>query len=375
MGERTEKTANIDYRFKLLYAIGMILVVSNHCGGGGTQFLLYDWFPPYSYHIALFIFISGYFYKDVPNLKLGSYLWKKTKTLMIPMYLWNFFYAGLILLLSPLGFTIGTPITLEKLFWEPLTSGHQFWYNLGSWFVFPLFLTQCYNAVLRKLAQLLHLRISEWLWFLHGMAFGFCGVILASRGYHYDAWRILTRMAYFVPFYYLGILYRAKLEKRDTSSNLTYFSLLFLLNILIAYRYGSIPSFSPAWCHDFTMGPVMPFLSGFLGIAFWLRFAKVLEPALGRSKYVNLIADNTYCIMINHYLGFMLVKLGFALLHLFTPICKSFSMEQFLTAWDYQYLPNDMWQFNLIYAAAGIALPIVMQKGLDRILKKLRKAK
>lgn len=38
----------------------------------------------------------------------------------------------------------------------------------------------------------------------------------------------------------------------------------------------------------------------YLGIAFWLR--------IGDNKYINLIADNTYSIMMNQFLGFMIVK-------------------------------------------------------------------
>ena len=52
----------VNLQFKLLSAIGIIIIVSGHCYHGGME-LVYNWFPPYSYHLALFVFISGYFYK------------------------------------------------------------------------------------------------------------------------------------------------------------------------------------------------------------------------------------------------------------------------------------------------------------------------
>lgn len=55
----TEKKS-INYDFKFLYAIGMILVVAGHCSNGGVS-IFYDWFTPYAFHLPLFIFASGYF--------------------------------------------------------------------------------------------------------------------------------------------------------------------------------------------------------------------------------------------------------------------------------------------------------------------------
>lgn len=55
---------NIDYRFKIMYALGMIFIVSGHCGGGGLS-LAYEFLAVYGFHLALFMFCSGYFYKTV----------------------------------------------------------------------------------------------------------------------------------------------------------------------------------------------------------------------------------------------------------------------------------------------------------------------
>lgn len=69
---------SIDYRFKILYAIGIIFVVIGHCGGGGIN-ILSDWFPPYAFHLQLFAFASGYFYKSSSEEYIGKYILKKLK--------------------------------------------------------------------------------------------------------------------------------------------------------------------------------------------------------------------------------------------------------------------------------------------------------
>lgn len=58
-----EKMENkkVNYKFKFLYTIGIIFIVAGHCKNGGIS-IFYEWFPPYSFHLALFMFASGYFY-------------------------------------------------------------------------------------------------------------------------------------------------------------------------------------------------------------------------------------------------------------------------------------------------------------------------
>ena len=63
----------VNLQFKLLSAIGIIIIVSGHCYHGGME-LAYNWFPPYSYNLALFVFISGYFYKTDYEENIGKYI-------------------------------------------------------------------------------------------------------------------------------------------------------------------------------------------------------------------------------------------------------------------------------------------------------------
>ena len=76
-------------QFAILSTLAMIFTVMGHTGvSTGTI----DWLFPYdSYHMPLFVFISGYFFKteEVCWKKTGHYLWKQMKRLLIPFFAWN----------------------------------------------------------------------------------------------------------------------------------------------------------------------------------------------------------------------------------------------------------------------------------------------
>ena len=184
----TEKKS-INYAFKFLYAIGMILVVAGHCSNGGVS-IFYDWFTPYAFHLPLFIFASGYFYKKNDINNCTKSIWNKIKKLIIPFYLWNFVYAIIIQILHHLGFQFGDPISFHSLIIAPLINGHQYALNCPSWFVAPLFYIYLLNLIIRKLLK----HANDWIFFILFLVFGMCGIKLAMLGYTHGWWLALTQI-------------------------------------------------------------------------------------------------------------------------------------------------------------------------------------
>ena len=115
---RENSSGEMNLQFKLLSAIGIIIIVAGHCYQGGIS-LAYEWFPPYSFNIALLVFISGYFYKPTHEEHFLKYIWKRAKRLVIPAYLWNIVYGLFVLLMSNFGYTIGGKVNLYNLFLMP----------------------------------------------------------------------------------------------------------------------------------------------------------------------------------------------------------------------------------------------------------------
>lgn len=361
---------NVRYEFKILYAIGIVLIVMGHCHGGGIS-LFNNFFPYSSFHLALFMFASGYFYKTENELQVRDFIFNKAKRLIIPLYLWNMFYAIIIHIIKIYGFFPSVHVTLKTLLINPIMDGHQFLLNLGGWFVIPLFMIHVINIFVRKICLRFNIKINEFVYFSICLLFGMLGVLLSARGLNKEWYLVLDRILYFLPFYSLGILYK-KYEKYDKINNLLYFGIIFILALIIIYKYGSMPSFTPSWAQFYTKNVIKPFYIGIIGIAFWLRVSKILRPAIGNSKPLNIVADNTYTIMINHLLGMKFLGGIFALLHKYSNICSGFDMCLYKTLWNYCYIPHGSSQFLILYVIFGIIFSIILQKFADKLIGKLK---
>lgn len=362
----------INYQFKLLYAIGMIMIVGNHCATGGFS-LFYEWFPPYAFHVPLFIFCSGYFYKEKSESDIGKYILKKVKSLLVPLYIWNFVYAMFTNLISLKGFQIGIGVNISKLFIEPITTGHQYGFNLATWFVVPLFMVEVFNVIFRKVLFVFKDNVKEYIYVAISLALGMLGIWMSASGYNVGWWLVLTRMLSFIPFYSVGFFYNKILEKWDMLPNMFYFSIVLGLQLISILYHGHTISYEMVWSKyaDFN---AWPFIAGFLGIAFWLRITRILEPVLGKSKVVNLIADNTFSIMVNHFLGFFVIKSIYAFLFYNTNTwCQNFDWESYHTNVYYFFMPRGVEQSRVIYVVAGLAIPILIQKGINLCKEKINK--
>lgn len=119
----------------------------------------------------------------------------------------------------------------------------------------------------------------------------------------------------------------------------------------------------------------IPFFIGFIGVAFWLRISRIITPIIGKSKIVNLIADNSYSIMINQYLGFMIVNVFFAILSKVITLQPAFNWTKFKSTVQYAYLPNNNQHFAILYLAAGIFLPILIQRIITSLIKHIKSRK
>lgn len=358
----------VNLQFKLLSAIGIIIIVSGHCYHGGME-LAYNWFPPYSYNLALFVFISGYFYKTDYEENVGKYIWKRTKRLLIPAYLWNIFYGGMVAFLGLFGFTIGAKPDLYNLFIMPFVDGEAFQYNLGSWFVYPLFLVCIINVLFRKFLKLIHLD-NEFIVLIVYLAIGMIGINTAIENPTAinGIVKLLVRTMFFLPCYEFGRFYKAVLEKKDTLNNVAYFAIIFAVQ-LILLTFCKDLEYTPSSFTKFNNGFIIPYISSITAIAFWLRVSRLLVPAIGNSKLVRLIADNTYGIMVNQLVGFMCLKFVFYGLSLITSgsLFGDFNVASFKSSIWYYYLPNGLQQWAFVYLIFGLLVPILISIILNKI--------
>ena len=360
----------VNYKFKFLYTIGIIFIVAGHCKNGGIS-IFYEWFPPYAFHLALFMFASGYFYKESSEENIKKYIWKKVKKLIIPMYIWNFVYAIFTTLIKLKGFSIGKQLNIYNIFVAPIVNGHQFVFTIGLWYVVPLFVIEVLNVLIRKILKLKIKNVNEYVLFIFSLLFGMFGIYFASKGYNKGFWLFLDRILYFIPFFSLGILYNKKLEKFDKLNNTIYFAIVFLIQLLIITINGKTVTYTPSWCNDFDGNVIMPFIVATLGIAFWLRIAQILEPIVCNSKIVNIISENTFSIIVHQFLGFFFVNTIYAICSKFIPFFNNFNWKRYKTDIWYCYLPKDLKQWYIIYLIAGIVIPLVISQILEKLKDKI----
>ena len=115
-----------------------------------------------------------------------------------------------------------------------------------------------------------------------------------------------------------------------------------------------------------------PFIIEFIGIFFWLRVSKILEPLLRDNKLINYIGSNTFSIMTHHLIAFMFVKFIFRTISKFTPYFSDFNVALYKSNIWYLYLPDNINQYKIIYLFAGLMIPLFLSYGKEFIVKKMR---
>ena len=352
--------AGFNMQFCILSALGMFFVVDGHLNNSYLD--IGGLVPYYSFHMPLFAFISGYFYKKGSEHRLGAYTKKKIIRLLGPYMVYNLIYGMIVQGLHRAGFAFGGDLSLWTLFVEPFITGHQFEYNLAAWFVPALFLVEMANVLLRRLLKRVD---SEYAVFFLYLSIGVWGILLAFSGRYQGGWLTLVRMMFLLPCYGAGTLYKEKLEAGDRADHGLYFGIILAAWLLLAMS-GRPLIYSVAFCNGFT-GILMPYVTAALGIAFWLRVSRILAGAFGEGRYIRYFGSHTYAVMMHHIMALMVLKTLFSALAKYTALFPGFSFEQYKADLWYCYFPKALPQFRVVYLIWAIVLPLLFQWVFDRL--------
>ncbi len=240
------QTSSYNVTFGVLSALAILMIVAGHLGYdiltvGGL-------FPYYSFHVPLFLFISGYFYREEEEDDPFVYLKKKAKRLLLPYFIWNVVYGVIAWALRAFGgFSMGEAISLKTLFLSPFLNGYQFIYHYAAWFVPVLFLIEVMNLCMRLLLKRLHCH-SEWLILLGTLAVGMLVVQFAIEGRVWGLYKTPGRILFLYPCFQMGQFYKKKLEARDRLANLPYFAIVIGVQVLLHLCCNGL-AYSSVWCH------------------------------------------------------------------------------------------------------------------------------
>lgn len=373
-----EGSLDVDSRvnapMKVLCAFAITFIVAGHAGIAGQQGginLAYNLFPPQSFHVGVFLFVAGYFYKSKHETRPWRYVRGRLLRLIVPLYLLNALWGIWTQIAHGIGFTFGKELSAYNLLLDPLLGGHAFMWDCPLWFVAPMFFTEMIDFGLRKLFRVGDNRRKEVvlivLYFAAGVVTtslcGPTGFVEESSGVSV----LLGRIGYFLPCYAFGRLYRLFLEKHDTAPNWLYFGVVCGAQIVVMLLTAGTYTYIISWC-QFYSGVVAPYLTTAAGIAFWLRVSRLLAPSLAQSPSLRAVADGTFSIMANQFAGFFLIKALFLLLF-YLGLVQGFDTGAFFSNIFYYWTPPVLdghagaaSAFALVYVVAGILVPLGMHK-------------
>jgi len=353
MKEKTSERRTEDLSFRALYLLAIVFVVDGH-GNLAHMFDLGRLFRYYSFHLLLFAFGAGYFFRQRESM--WADVTDRIKKLIVPLYIWNLVYGvGAWLLRRFAGFELGEPLSAYTLLIAPLADGQHFAWNLGSWFVFPLFLVQVVYSFIRRAAK--RWKDRETITFVLCLIPGAAAVSLCRAGAQAALPLFVLRALILLPGYAGGQLYRRCLEKHDRMPTVPYLTVIVILRALLCTANDNM-AYLLSDCSYFPCNAFSVYAGGALAIAFWLRIARVIGPHMAKSRLALYASRHTFDIMMHHFMGFFAVNVVFLVMHILGLGAADFSVKSFRTDVQYSYAPGMKPEFNVIYLMAGMLLPL-----------------
>ena len=368
MAEQTASSRGENYVLRALYLIAIVFVVDGHTTLS-DMFDIGGLFRYYSFHLMLFAFGAGYFYRQHGGFL--SDLAARAKRLLIPLYVWNLIYGvGAALLRRFGGFEIGQELSLYTLLLAPITDGEHFVWNTGSWFLFPLFLTQVLYGLIRRCARCW--KGNEVITFILCLALGSAAVELCRANMQATLPLFMLRTLILLPGYAGGQLYRQKLEQRDTMKTIPYLLIVVILRALLCVRYENL-AYIISSCTYFGCGAFGVYAGGALAIAFYLRIARLLAPFVRKSPLALYASRHTFDIMMHHFMAFFALNSVFLILNALCIGAADFSVKSMRTQAAYNYAPDKRIEWNVLYLIAGLLLPLGIAWITDQIKMHIKK--
>lgn len=285
--------------FVYLYALAIIMVIDDHCAS--RIGILTSIFPYNSFYMPLFVFVSGYFFKDTP---IFSTVKHKVKKLYIPFLLYSIFFMFVAKVIDKSVGTNWSNIDFHHISWkDTLVRGLLEFpisdLNGASWYVAMIFWVSIFYLILRKIVR--PGKAQDYILTVILIAGGFFGVWLSMQMEVENIYyRFPSKMLFFMQFYHLGYMFHHYFEAMLQKCRKLYICLAcVMINVIMLLTHDTIEYYATAHMTGF-YNVYMPFVTSVSGILFYYEVADFLAKAFGEVKMVSFIGRNTFIIMQVH---------------------------------------------------------------------------
>ncbi len=285
-------------KINLLKCLAIVLVVSGH-----LEFSLFGMFPPYSFQLSLFFFISGILFKDKYINNIFDFIKRRIKSLLVLYFLYSAFYGIVTIIIAKLtGKFWGMELSWKNFFITPFLNGHQFDLSCPMWFVPQLFLTMISFVLTQKLLN----NKKEYLKAIFYTFLGLSAIPLSKIIELNPINLVLIRIMFSLFFVYLGHFYIAKIKDKINIFSPKILGFVICLQACLWHfnrdftpDHGIGLSYVLVWAR-FDNQIIVPILTSLTGIWFSLFFIEITYKYIKNIKFLKLVGENTFHIMANH---------------------------------------------------------------------------
>lgn len=346
-----------DRHVDLMLAFGIAMVVMGHRYQPDYLF-----FPAYTFHMALFFFVSGYLarVKEGPREKL-RFLAHKTRTQLVGYFAWALFFGVVTWLLARVDIRLGYQIpsfdsgaaalqSLRDFLVVPFLDGHHYHLYAAAWFLLQLYLVHV-------LFQLVFWSRRRW-YALAVMAAALPVTLwaleLGLREYD-DLRRTAVRSAFAFLFYVIGYVVRQEEGglRRILLAPATLVIGFALVNVL-AVQFGNIR-------YNIVLGninnprPWVPLATTLLIVLMVYQLAWHAAAVVSDGAFVLEVGRSTRAILIWHFTVLFAVNVIFY-------AAGWIGREALSDNW-YAFRPQQTW---LLYVVPALVVPVWIDRGLVR---------
>lgn len=349
----------------ILKSLAIISVVLGHCGFPYASVI-------YSYHMALFFFINGYFFKEEYVCKPKKFLMKKIRSLYVPFIVYEFIFIILrnaLISIKVYNETQINPISNFMGYLGAFKNAVIFRYTgdlmLGTfWFLTVLFFVNILFLIIKLVWKKVKIQ-NKYIQFSIIFMVYILGFYLLKEGLNINdflnPWnnkflRLIInylfdiRVLIFLMIYYLGHLYN-KYEDRILIN--IYFSIMFL-GVLYYLRGTWIDTSVYSFKSPLYFGAV-----SIMGIYFNIYIAKKLSRF--KLGLLNYIGTNSFIIMTFHLLVFKIVS--------YMEI-KYYNLQiERLSDYPAIFMGGYWW---ILYTLIGVLIPILIKYSIETLKRKIK---